>query len=383
MFQSYQPAVLAAALIAIIAAAQHLGTLHDQAGKVDQQLTSLGQQGVTLNTTLDRVSRIASSTQLSLNDTGKEIFIQDVYRAYGKARTIYAVIRDHGIEQEWWSHALETADTRQDGLKKVWEWYYGPAEKNSKLDLYRALTGPRRQDDVGEVVGVRAAYFVSYMPMPDFSNQGAATTDWNSDKSGLFKDLLGLAWECLVLDKVRSELKNAELIGEWISRPLCWAHATEKEVLQVVKRVPDTESTVFKTADLGTSELNNLDPGMSKKVIESMQAEIRRYLQRGVPAEEYLCALIGYASAYDAQSVLHENPESHLCDDKIAAYLSRMHMDEWIKDQQQHARDQSRSLAVAIFKEFLHMCWTRSQVGLDKKIAEPTDQTLFLAREVL
>jgi uncharacterized protein YoxC len=414
MFNAYQPAVLMAALIAILTAAEHLSSLEKQTEKLDHQLKllkgqaeglggqtrilesqniNLKQQHESLERVVESVRRISNSTQLSLTETGKEIFIQDVYGAYGRAKTIYAVERDHSIEKEWWEQALES-DIHGHGLEKVWDWYYHSPVKKTELTLYHALTRPRvtERDGSKPMSGVSAAYIVSEMPMPggpdwppveDEDENKDKNSDQILDKSRLFDDLLGLAWECLVLDKVRNDLNIVDSIGEWISRPLCWVHATDKEVWQVVKRVPSSDSIVLKTADLIESEENNLDLSLSEKVIESAQAEIRRYLQRGVPAEEYLCAVLCYATARDDQGVLYDDPSSHQYDSRIGDSLVRIHLNAWLATKQPYTRGRCKELAIAIFKEFIGLCWRRSTAGLPEGIARPTNRSLCLAREVL
>jgi uncharacterized membrane protein len=370
MFSAYQPAVFVAALIAILAAAEHLGALKKQGAQFDEQLTLL-------NTAADHVSRIANSTQLSLTPAGKTLFLREVFGAYSRARTVYAVVRDHSIEDNWWSLAMQ-ADIARDGLAAVWDAYYRPAEPGGELNLYRALTQARED----HTIGVKSAHFVSYMPMP-------GSPDWKPDDAQLFSDLLGLAWECLILDELRNTLNIDGAVGEWISRPLCWAHATENEVLQIIKREPISSSEPFstsfvlKTADVSPTKGNTLDLAMSKKIIESTHAEIRRYLQRGIPVEEYLSAVLCYAAADDDQAELHEDPDSHIRDLKIETCLGRIGMRKWLEKRPHDTGDKSRKVAVALFKQFIHLSWRRSIVGLDPETDAPTNRSLGLAREVL
>ncbi len=408
MFNAYQPAVLVAALIAILAAAEHLGTLSQQTAELEKQLDMLGKAGASINAAIqlaesqaaslaalsatmsaqgkalkevtEDVARISNTTQLRLSAEGIQIFRQEMFNAYTRAKTIYAVVREHGVDRVWWELAL-AMDIGQRGLATVWSRFYEVIETRTDFNLYRALTGPRAPLRDGlpppqQPPGIESAYFVSDMPMPH-------TLGWEAEDPGqLFNAMLGLAWDCIVLDKVRRELGIRDAIGIWISRPLCWAHATEYEVFQVVRHGRLEDSIVLKTANLIASDRNTLDEKMSMKTIESTQAEIRRYLQRGVPAEEYLCAVLCYAAVDYEQSVLHEDPCLHLHDLELAACLNRIHMDKWLSQLDSLQADKSQALAVAIFKEFIDLCWRRSAAGLDAQIDAPVHRSMGLAREI-
>jgi hypothetical protein len=286
MFKAYQPAVLVAAFIAIYVAAEHYNNLKAHEKRLGESLEELKR-------VKNSLVYIQNSTQLKLNKEGHELFMQDVYNAYRRAKTIHAVIRDHTIEEAWWECA-ETHLRHGYDLEEVWESYEAlhplpqdgapVSDSKKKLTTFAALTQPT------EAGGLQSAYFVSYMPMP-------GSAEWENRKrkapARLFNDLVGLAWECSLLNRVRTRLQK-EAIGEWISRPLCWLHATDNEVWQIIKRNEITESTVLKIADRRDRRDNPLDTDLSKKIIEATQAEVPRYIRRGMTAEEYLCAVLGY-----------------------------------------------------------------------------------------
>lgn len=402
MFDVDQPAVLVAALVAIFVAAEHFGKLTEQEMLLAEQGNQLSKSREALNETdlklrsvVKKVLRISNSTQLSLNRTGVEIFMQDVYGAYSRAQTIYAVERSHRIEKDWWSHA-ETAFANGADLASVWQWYEAvkpvPLKKEGRLTLYLALTQAR--DGASTLTGaagaesadgVRSAHFVSYMAMPE-------TSEWRQrNPEDLFEELLGLAWQCLVLDRVRKHLRRKGSIGVWISKPLCWAYATDKEVWQVIKRNKLEESTVIKTADLVIASDSQLDVGLSANIIESTQAEIRRYLRRGVRAEEYLSAVLCYARIEDADAVLH-GPGSEIVYYNIYNCLCKLNMKQWIRskaaeiDNRKSLTDErggvTEKICVSIFKEFIEMCWSNPVAG--RGIAfDRLNTSLFLAQEVL
>jgi hypothetical protein len=424
MFNAYQPAVFVAALVAIFVAAEHYGKLHqhekhlanqarhlvDQENHLANQEKHLASQGEQLssskgvldqtsgklNSVVDDVMRISTSMQLTLNDAGVEIFQREVYAGYSRAKTIYAVIRNHKIEDGWWARAEKGfADTKS--LAEVWNWYELPLPveptKDQKLTMYAALTQQSSRDAPTErPSGVTSAYFVSNMPMH-------GSKEWEQrDKGVLFEDLLGLAWECLVLEKVRQKLEKSdskkkselnESIGGWIATPFCWAHATDKEVWQVIRRTEVETSTVMKTADLALNKL--LDQDLSRKIIESMHTEIRRYLQRGIRAEEYLCGVLCYAAAPNQNAPLH-TLDRELAYSNIGSCLRMLGIDAWLNYKKNkgtnpaHATPEGRQImtdiCVAIFSDFIHMCW-------QKPVADgagPKDRlhtSLLLAQEVL
>jgi hypothetical protein len=157
------------------------------------------------------------------------------------------------------------------------------------------------------------------------------------------------------LNRVRTRLQK-EAIGEWISRPLCWLHATDNEVWQIIKRNEITESTVLKIADRRDRRDNPLDTDLSKKIIEATQAEVPRYIRRGMTAEEYLCAVLGYV--YHDEMLQPDDPG------QIRGYIVRclqeLNLRSWLfsrigtKESQADKRWQiQENICVAIFKEFV------------------------------
>jgi hypothetical protein len=403
MFNAYQPAVLVAALVAIFVAAEHFGKLSEQekilevqGEQLNKSRKALTETDYKLRSVVKKVLRISNSIQLSLNKAGIEIFMQEVYESYSRARTIYAVLRDHKIEKEWWDHAEMAFAAGQD-LAAVWTWYEAakPAEskRDRRMTLYMALTEerdgsvPGSDKKVGEGgIGIQSAYFVSSMAMPE-------TDEWKEcDPVELFEDLLGLAWECLVLDRVRKKLHINDSIGEWISKPLCWTHATDKEVWQLIRRNKFADSIVVKTADIVAGNDSQLNRKLSENVIESTQAEIRRYLRRGVPAEEYLSAVLCYARIDDADAVLH-GADIEIVYNNIHLCLCKINMKAWLKSTAAENDYRKYSLAeegmkirekicVAIFKEFIEMCWNKPVAGKDVA-CERLNTSLLLAQEVL
>ncbi|MFL9922347.1 hypothetical protein PQR75_45305 [Paraburkholderia fungorum] len=359
MFNSYQPAVFVAALVAIFAAAEHF--------------ESLTKQSQWLNTLIDKTLQVANSSQLSLNDAGQKLFTQYVHGAYLRADTIYAVLRYHEIDPNWMRHAHED-------LNAAWEWYDGlklsPKKEDRTITFLQSLTAPRELPDLVEggpgKSRVTSAYFVTAMPFP-----GAA--EWPSEtekrrRAEMFENLVGLAWECRVLRTVRKEVGNHDAVGMWVSRPLTWIHATNKEVWQVIKRGRFENSTVLKIADPAVTRLNDLEKEMSDCIIEAGQAEIRLYLQRGAPAEEYLTSILIYAS--------ESNVGAQLDADMISSILKKLGLIEWsekVRDEKQQER--RREIAISIFHDFINTCMCKP-CAPDMPVAD-VNKVIGLAREIL
>jgi hypothetical protein len=178
-----------------------------------------------------------------------------------------------------------------------------------------------------------------------------------------------------------------EGVAEWISKPLCWAHATNNEVWQVIKRLEDEESSVMKTADLIAARDNSLAEDLSATIIEYTQAEIRSYLRRGIPAEEYLCAVLCYARQTDPGAALHSDDDTSEVEANITTCLGKLEMYAWLDrrgGEGEHPDSTLRKtrarICVAIFKEFMDMQWEKP-VSFPNLPREPS--SLFLAQEVL
>ncbi|RKE25889.1 hypothetical protein B0G76_7454 [Paraburkholderia sp. BL23I1N1] len=393
MFPSYQPAVFVAALVAIFVAAEHYHSLSTQTEQ--------------LNAMLDKVVHIANSTQLSLNTAGLAIFMEKVYGAYSRADTVHAIVRDHSIEVEWWAMANAeyksastttdksvsgVAPTRSpaidnDWLKSVWDQYKTDREATKpkrKLTVFHALTEARDikvvDVDSGQCHykkqrGVSAAFFVSSMPLP-------GSSEWldyvkEDRQAKLFEDLLGLAWECINLDEVREFLGLDDSIGEWISRPLSWMHATDREVWQVIKREELSDSNVLAVADLSEDRSNMMDRVMSRKTIELSQSEIRLYVQRGVPAQEYLCSVLCFAMTESSGTNVDGQPS------QIAFALEKLGLSQWLDlPENMPDREACKAVCVGIFVDFIRR-FAQKQVSRIEERPPGPKSSLILARGIL
>ncbi|WP_156406312.1 hypothetical protein [Hydrogenophaga sp. Root209] len=264
MHQAYQPAVLVMALIAIVVAAEHYSGLKEA---------------------VDDLRKVEGFTSRLAEDAGLSHFEHDVYERYASAKKIHAVVRMHDIDPVWWSIAR--------GANDPWEEYVKDAKRNSepkdataeRRNLARAL---RR--DSGEL----KACFVTDLPMP-------GSEEWNrrlrpDDGEPLFGDFLGFAWQWIVLQEVQKTWKRVDCRA-WVSRPLCWIHATDRVVFQVLRREPRSRSAVLVIADRDGLSLSAGAEETYRGMVQWANEEVRRYADRGCTAEDYLLAVLRYAAA--------------------------------------------------------------------------------------
>lgn len=278
MHQAYQPAVLVMALIAIIVAAEHWSGLKEQREKLDAQSKELTAAAASLATVKDNTGRLAE-------DAGLSHFVRHVYERYAAAKMIHAVVRMHDIDPLWWSFAKAAKDP--------WDDYMADAKRRpepkdataERRNLARAL---RR--DSSEL----KACFVTDLPMP-------GSDEWDrrlkaDDGEPLFGDLLGFAWQWIVLQEVQKTSKQVDCRA-WVSRPLCWVHATDRVVLQVLRREPRSRSGVLVIADRDGLSLSAGAEETYRGMVQWANEEVRRYADRGCTAEDYLLAVLRYAAA--------------------------------------------------------------------------------------
>lgn len=303
MFQAYQPAVFVMALVAIIVAAEHYSGLQTQEDKLDDQRKDLGRQARVLantrrtlmrqvalltesRTQLDHATRelmtVKGHTERMLDNEGLKDFIQDVYRAYSNASEVRAVVRLHDIDEVWWTHARKATS------REAWAAYFDDAKRERRgaehFTLAAALhMGQRRRLD---------ATFVTDLPLP-------LSPEWKRREDDgaqpFFQDLLGLCWQLIVLDEARGQ--PGCQVSAWVSRPLAWLHATDQRVFQVVRREPREKSSVLTIANVQDAQEMN-DPAaeeVSLGIVEWAQGEIRRYVETGSRAEEYLASVLRFA----------------------------------------------------------------------------------------
>ena len=326
MFQAYQPAVFVMALVAIIVAAEHytglktqeesLGeqrkdlrdqtlalhrqtqVLQEQSGFLTQQQSELEQTQNTLvrqtdllvrsQDELERATRevltVKAHTARILDSSGLKEFIQDVYRAYANAKKIRAIVRFHDIDKDWWAFLTKC----QFSTCRAWDLYFDYAATqggsvSEDLPLATALQiRPGQRDSLD-------ALFVTDLPLP-------LSPEWKRrDESGehpLFRDLLGLCWQLIVLAEARRQ--NGCVVSAWVSRPLAWLHATDRRVFQVVRREPINESSVLTIANVSQAN-SDADEELSLSIVEWAAGEIQRYVDTGSRAEEYLLAVLRFS----------------------------------------------------------------------------------------
>jgi hypothetical protein len=285
MHQAYQPAVLVMALIAIIVAAEHYSGLKDQQHDLKEQRQELNAQSKELSSAAANLATVKDYTGRLAEDAGLSHFVHDVYERYAAAEEIHAVVRMHDIDPVWWSFAKHAEDP--------WKGYFEDATSRpepehataARRNLARALTRPDNRK-------LRAC-FVTDLPMP-----GSEEWDRRMSPAGgepLFGDLLGFAWQWIVLQEVQRHSLQVECRA-WVSRPLCWVHATDRVVFQVLRREPRSRSAVLVIADRDGLSLSAGAQETYRGMVQWASAEVRRYADRGCLGEDYLLAILRHAA---------------------------------------------------------------------------------------
>lgn len=264
MHQAYQPAVLVMALIAIIVAAEHYSGLKEA---------------------VDDLRKVEGFTSRLAEDAGLSHFVHHVYERYAAAKKIHAVVRMHDIDPVWWSFVKAEKDPWTEYVKDAKE---DPAPEKATAER-RNLARALRRDS-----GKLEACFVTDLPMP-------ASDEWDrrlkpNDGEPLFGDLLGFAWQWIVLQEVKKNWKEVDC-SAWVSRPLCWVHATNRVVFQVLRREPRSGSTVLVIADRDGLSLSAGAEETYRGMVQWANEEVRRYADRGCTAEDYLLAVLRHAAA--------------------------------------------------------------------------------------
>jgi hypothetical protein len=166
MHQAYQPAVFVMALAAILVAAEHYTGLKEQ----EHELEDTRENSESLVSRLRiEVQSIESKTVTILNDRGLSQFKRDVYGAYGEATVIYAVVRMHGVDDEWWPSAIP--------LEEAWNAYERYGREHPQETLLDVLT--RSPDSTLQ------ADFVTDFPMPHSREWDRRTNDASAPLFGV------------------------------------------------------------------------------------------------------------------------------------------------------------------------------------------------------
>ena len=281
MYTAYQPAVLVMALVAIFVAAEHYSGL-------ELQLEQLETASAELKDARQSLESIHKGTNRLLSDAGLANYVDAVYEKYRKARFIHAVVRLHDIDPDWW---LWARDSLKSNSFDPWDKYF---KEEHHIESPRTLTLRAALKTSDERPRLDAA-FVTDLPMPK-------SLEWDGrydhSEEPLFQDLLGLAWQLIVLNHSRKEGECN--VTAWVSRPLCWVHATDQIAFQVLRRVPREHSTALVIAD-NVDRSNAAEKQANDGILAWAHEEIRRYIKLGRPAEEYLLAVFRYAMLQGAK----------------------------------------------------------------------------------
>lgn len=312
MYQAYQPAVLVMALVAIVVAAEHLSGLEMQKEDLRRQTTALKGQTNMLTEAIATLEKNKEDTGRLLADAGLNKFVDLVYREYRHAERISAVFRVLNIDDFWWSsakaalqppirpttphvqatlHGQRVAGGTPPARRDPWKRYFRKArERAGKPGGGSALLAEAlaSTEDRKKLV----ATFVADLPVPGSREWIARIAD---SSEPLFGDLLGLAWQLNVLEHVQVEGQtNLEL---WVSRPLSWIHATDKIAFQVLRREPKSHSALLVIADCSNPEhMTEAEKDAHARILEWAHDDIRRYVERGTRAQEYLFSALRFAA---------------------------------------------------------------------------------------
>jgi hypothetical protein len=357
MYQAYQPAVLVMALVAILVAAEHYSGLRLQEGELEEhkrqlerqaallqaargdlsvQMGYLKEQADTLKNASSDLTALSKSTDRLLSDAGLSHFVEAVYTAYQEASSVRAVVRLPEIDVEWWRWARNALAPRHRASMppSPWKAYFESAmhrDSDRGITLARAL-------QLNEARPQLSGAFVTDLPMP--GSQEWRRRELDPDEP-LFQDLLGLAWQLVVLNQARAQASGKCTLSAWVSRPLCWVHATDSMVFQVLRREPRDQSAVLIIADTSRDEklCSPAEREASRSLLVWAHDEIQRYVDRGSRAEEYVFAALRYAmieaSKYDTTQLvrLEQHADSVIprATDDLHYLLSLLGSQFWLK----------------------------------------------------
>lgn len=318
MHQAYQPAVFVMAMIAIIVAAEHYSGLMEQQDELSSVTKDLGTVEKNLSTAATDLRRVEEYTGRLVEDAGLSHFVHDVYERYASAREIHAVVRMHDIDPLWWSFAQE---------RDPWTLYFedakdpSAAKTSERRNLARALA--RSDPDT------LSACFVSDLPMPGSTEWRSRLTD---PSEPLFGDLLGFAWQWIVMHHARQTNTRVNCRA-WVSRPLCWVHATDRIVFQVLRREPRSRSAVLVIANMDGLPLSAGAQEAYRSLIQWAKAEVHRYAERGCAAEDYLVAVLRHAAGLASKQGTAELVNNSVATDDLRYLLEMLGAKVWIQSE--------------------------------------------------
>jgi len=408
MHEAYQPAVFVMALVAVFVAAEHYGGLREQSEQLTEQLEQLTRQRVALETTRSELSQtqkglesIQRATETLLNFEGLARFKADVYKKYAGAKIdISAVVRFYDIDPEWWECGkkpaavwatyLELYSKEEGAEKRRMEKQRAEKEKAEKTEkekeeketLIGALTSPEY---------LASTTFVSDLPLP-------LSREWNRrlDDNKLFRDLLGMTWQLVVLEearRVRARRNEAGSVGPleakrisaYVGSPSSWMHVVDSTVFQVIWRDTREKSSVRElTVDV--------KPELRRMVCKWAHDDIQRNVGRASRAEEYIVAALRFA-AYQLKG------ESEIVEDQVLVeehelsdVLGVLGMSKWLEDAPEldvlsFPGDSrvacGRQLCVSIFREFLLQRWDDLSVSISPRARPDAFRFKHLTLETL
>jgi len=411
MHQAYQPAVFVMALVAVFVAAEHYGGLREQSEQLTEQLEQLTQQRVALETTRSELSHtqkglesIQRATETLLNFEGLARFKADVYKKYAGAKIdISAVVRFYDIDPEWWECGkkpaavwatyLELYSNEEEAEKRRAEKRKaekekaerGKAEKKEEQEEKETLIGALTSPDY-----LASTTFVSDLPLP-------RSREWNRrlEDNKLFRDLLGMTWQLVVLEearKVRARRNEAGSVGPleaqrisaYVGSPSSWMHVVDSTVFQVIWRDTREKSSVRElTVDV--------KPELRRMVCKWAHDDIQRNVGRASRAEEYIVAVLRFAAfQLKGESEIVEDQvlvEEH----ELSDVLGMLGMSKWLEDAQEldglsFLGDRiacGRQLCVSIFREFLLQRWNDLSVSIPPRARPDAFRFKHLTLETL
>jgi hypothetical protein len=415
MYREYQPAVLVMALIAILVASEHYSGLQAQRRSLRQQASNLALQAkrltdaheIIVNTSKDlrsvsqsaaetsallqqtkddivqstkELAHIRKGTERLLKDVGLHRFVEEIYEMYSKASEIYAVVRIHDIDPDWWTTWRE-ADPWATYLARIYtrSLKYDSAKCTTLFDALRE-TNERK---------IVKANFVTDLPFPNSTDYKRR---YDEPRFPLFIDLLGLAWQLVIAAEVRKQFTCQSSIVATISRPLCWMHATDSEVFFIVRRDPVTESSVYTIADRNDPDRKtSFSKELDDNIISWAQNNISTYIRRGGDAEEYIFALLRHAAneafVLDEAPLIQRGSTGYYGTPHLQESLKRLGLEKWLTDSGTVPDEQSireiehdgrKKLALCVFSKLIELKLEKAQIQTDIDLDKYTVQDLDL-----
>lgn len=361
MINRYQAAVFVMAMVAIFVSAEHYIGLSEQKDRLEtqrrllqrqeqvalDQALVLERQEVLLTAYNREIGNLRKHVRSLANAFGLEKGRQEIYEAYSRSSgRIRAVVKHFDIDRVWWN--IQGKD--------AWAAYVASRRSST---LYASLSKSACRDIV----------FVSDMGLPVILNGDPEQVEHVDDErmAAQFNNLVGMAWQCVVLAKVHGALGHDKVVDYQIrvASVSSWMHVADNSVYQVIDGDTPAEA---KVRDLTLDTQKDL----RRRLVDWAESEIEHAAERGCTAQEYLCAVL-WRTIHKLSSTVPVVVDGVL----VKRSLDRLGLASWIKRKSEYISQPPREdgaiekLCCAIFVEFLTILKAddRKTVRMSRRLA--------------